>query len=66
MLKSKNQQQIIDQTAEFIRRKFDGESTGHDWYHIERVWKMAKRIGAKEGADPFVVELGALLHDIAD
>ncbi|MCR4307351.1 MAG: HD domain-containing protein, partial [Candidatus Berkelbacteria bacterium] len=43
-----------------------GEATGHDWYHIERVWKMAQKIGAKEGADPFVVELGALLHDIAD
>lgn len=66
MSKSKNEQQIINQTAEFIRQKFDGEATGHDWYHIERVWKMAQRIGAKEGADLFVVELGALLHDIAD
>lgn len=66
MPKSKSQQQIINQTAEFIRQKFDGEATGHDWYHIERVWKMARKIGVKEGADPFVTELGALLHDIAD
>ncbi|MDO8650085.1 MAG: HD domain-containing protein [Candidatus Berkelbacteria bacterium] len=66
MPKSKRQQQVIDQTAKFIRQKFDGEATGHDWYHIERVWKMAQTIGTKEGADPFVVELGALLHDIAD
>ena len=66
MGKSPSQQQIINQTAEFIRRKFDGESTGHDWHHIDRVWRMAQKIGAKEGADPFVVELAALLHDIAD
>ncbi len=66
MSKSKNQQEIINKTAEFIRQKFDGEATGHDWYHIERVWKMAQKIGVAEGADPFVVELGALLHDIAD
>lgn len=66
MSKSKSQQQIIDKTAEFIRQKFDGEATGHDWYHIERVWKMAQKIVHAEGADPFIVELGALLHDIAD
>lgn len=66
MKKSREQQEIIDQTANFIRHKFDGEATGHDWYHIERVWKMAQKIGAKEGVDPFVIELGALLHDIAD
>lgn len=66
MPKSKSQQEIINRTADFIRQKFDGEATGHDWYHIERVWKMAKKIAKKEGGDPFVVELGALLHDIAD
>lgn len=66
MPKSKSQQEIINRTADFIRQKFDGEATGHDWHHIERVWKMAQKIGVKEGADPFVVELGALLHDIAD
>jgi uncharacterized protein len=66
MPKSKSQQQVIDKTVEFVRQKFDGEATGHDWYHIERVWKMAQKIGAKEGADLFVIELGALLHDIAD
>ena len=66
MPKSKSQQEIINRTADFIRQKFDGEATGHDWYHIERVWKMAQKIGVKEGADSFVAELGALLHDIAD
>jgi len=66
MAKSKSQQQIVDKTAAFIRQKFDGEATGHDWYHIERVWKLAQKIAVAEGGDPFIVELGALLHDIAD
>lgn len=39
---------------------------GHDWWHIYRVWKTAKHIAASEQVDVFVVELGALLHDIAD
>lgn len=42
------------------------EGTGHDWWHMRRVWENAQRIGQAEGADMFVVELGALLHDIAD
>lgn len=42
-----------------------GDSS-HDWWHVWRVWQMAKRLAAEERADPLVVELGALLHDIAD
>ncbi|MBI4124513.1 MAG: HD domain-containing protein [Deltaproteobacteria bacterium] len=49
-----------------MRRRFAKESSGHDWWHIERVWKMARWLAKKEGADLFVVELAALLHDIAD
>jgi len=45
--------------------KLDNEG-GHDWWHIYRVWTMARRIGEKEQADMFVIELAALLHDIAD
>jgi len=59
-------QQIIDQTAEHIRRKLSGEGSGHDWWHVYRVWKNALSIGRLEHADMFVVELAALLHDIAD
>lgn len=58
--------QIIASVAKEIEQQFQGEATGHDWYHIERVWKNAKLIGAQEECDLFVVELGALLHDIAD
>ncbi len=57
---------IIEKTAEFVESKLKGEGSGHDWWHIYRVWKMAQYIGQKEKADRLVVELGALLHDIAD
>ena len=57
---------IINQVVKQIKTKFEGESSGHDWFHIERVWKLAKQIALKENANTFVVELGALLHDIAD
>lgn len=43
-----------------------GESSGRDWWHVYRVWRLAKRIGVAAGADLGVVELAALLHDIAD
>lgn len=61
-----NQKEIIQQTKEYVREKLKGEGSGHDWHHVERVWKNAVYIGEKEGADLYVVQLGALLHDIAD
>ena len=61
-----NKQEIINKTAEYVRSVLEGEGSGHDWFHVERVWKTAKYLGAKEKADLFVVELAALLHDIAD
>ena len=60
------QNEIIDSIVEKLKIKFEKESTGHDWFHIERVWKVAKEIGLKEGGDLFTIELGALFHDIAD
>jgi uncharacterized protein len=44
----------------------ENEGTGHDWWHVDRVRRMALRLAAEEGADPLVVELAALLHDMAD
>jgi len=58
--------QIIDKTAEFVKEKFSGEGTGHDWWHMYRVWQLAKKINKSEKANQLIVELGALLHDIAD
>jgi len=61
------QADCIQKTADFVKAKFSGEGTGHDWWHMYRVWQLAKTIVAEEKeADLFVVELGALLHDIAD
>jgi uncharacterized protein len=57
---------LIDRTGDHVRRRLSGDGTGHDWWHVYRVWKMAQRIGRAENADLLVVELAALLHDIAD
>lgn len=61
-----NQQQIIDNTVEFVKSALKGAEGGHDWWHTQRVWKTAQNMAKKENADSFIVELGALLHDIAD
>lgn len=57
---------FIKPTEDFVRKTLSHAEGGHDWWHIERVRKMAVVIGRAEGADVFVVEMGALLHDIAD
>ncbi|SCJ22278.1 putative hydrolase [uncultured Clostridium sp.] len=57
---------LIEETKKFVKSKLFGEGSGHDWYHIERVYNMAKFIGEKEKADSFIVEMTALLHDIDD
>ena len=58
--------QVIIQTTEYIKAKLMGEGSGHDWWHVYRVWKNAIHIGKQESVDIFVVELAALLHDVAD
>ncbi|MBX0332031.1 HD domain-containing protein [Pontibacter sp. HSC-14F20] len=61
------QQAIIDKTASYVKAQLEGEGSGHDWWHIFRVWKNALYIASHEkGADTFIVELAALLHDIGD
>jgi uncharacterized protein len=57
---------VILKTAQHVKELLDREGTGHDWWHIERVRKNALTIARAEKADLVVVELGALLHDIAD
>jgi uncharacterized protein len=61
-----NNDQIIKNIISNIKSQFEGDSSGHDWFHIERVYKTAKAIAHKENANVFITELGALLHDIAD
>ena len=57
---------IVNKTILFVKKKLDNAEGGHDWFHIERVYKNALSIADNEVCDDTVVKLGALLHDIAD
>jgi uncharacterized protein len=61
-----DQQTILNETENYVKQLLSGEGSGHDWWHILRVWNNAKTIAAAEDADLFIVELAALLHDIGD
>ena len=58
--------EIVSKTIDFVKQSLQQAEGGHDWWHAYRVWKTAIRIAEHEAADLFVVQLGALLHDIAD
>lgn len=58
--------QIIEATVSYVKQELHNAEGGHDWFHIERVWKNAINIAIQEAADILIVQLGALLHDIAD
>ncbi|MDR9416048.1 MAG: phosphohydrolase, partial [Gracilimonas sp.] len=58
--------EILTITENHVRQQLEGEGSGHDWWHIHRVRNTALKLGKKEQADLFIVELAALLHDIAD
>ncbi len=57
---------IIQQTADYVRSQCEHDSSGHDWWHIYRVWRNARAICERERANTFIVELAALLHDLDD
>jgi len=57
---------LINNTLQFVKITLADAEGGHDWFHIERVWNNSKLIAASENVNLLVVELGALLHDIAD
>ncbi|MGS0525613.1 HD domain-containing protein [Zobellia nedashkovskayae] len=58
--------EIVEQTIAFVKETLKGAEGGHDWFHIERVFKNTLLIAKEEKVDILVVSLGALLHDIAD
>lgn len=60
------QADIINKTVSFVKDTLVNAEGGHDWWHIHRVWTNAKLIAQTEQADNFIVQLAALLHDIAD
>lgn len=61
-----NHDQLIAETVKFVKHTLEGAESGHDWWHIQRVWNNALQIIKTESAEQVIVELAALLHDIAD
>lgn len=59
-------ERTIREAERWAKEKLGGDSSGHDWWHIERVRRLAVRLAKETGADAFVCEMAALLHDLAD
>ena len=57
---------ILEETVSYIQNLLINDRSGHDWWHIHRVWKTALYIAKHEKANLFVVQIAALLHDISD
>jgi uncharacterized protein len=57
---------LIGRAEEYVREQSAGDSSGHDWWHVQRLCSLALRLAREEGADELIVQLAALLHDIAD
>lgn len=60
------QDDVLAQARIFVKKELDNDSSGHDWWHIIRVTRTARMLAMTEGADEYICELSALLHDIAD
>ena len=58
--------QVLIEAERWAKEKLGGDSSGHDWWHIERVRRLTLRLAAATGANAFVCEMAALLHDLAD
>lgn len=63
---TKVQVSVINKTLDFVKETLFGEGSGHDYWHVYRVWNNAKALAKGEQCNTYIVELGALLHDIAD
>jgi uncharacterized protein len=62
-----NRLDILKSAEEFAKQRMAGFDSGHDWYHIERVRRLAVYINTQESlCDPFTLEIAVLLHDTAD
>ena len=57
---------IINKTRAFVKDKLQNEGSGHDWFHIERVYNLATYLCKKENGDEFIIKMAVLLHDIDD
>ncbi len=65
-MQSSREKEFIEKTINFVKKTLSDAEGAHDWWHIYRVWNLSKKIAKKEKVDIFIVELAALLHDIAD
>lgn len=61
-----NNKEVINNTKTFVQERLEGEATGHDWWHAERVINIADKIYQVEGGEWLTIELALLLHDIGD
>lgn len=58
---------LVDATIDFVKEELKGNDSSHDWWHIQRVWNMSRRIAEGEGIkDTMLIEMGAILHDVGD
>jgi uncharacterized protein len=58
--------EVINNTQSFVRERLEGEASGHDWWHVERVRNIAGSLHEVEGGDWLIIELALLLHDVGD
>ncbi len=56
----------VERTTRYVKEYFENEGSGHDWWHLFRVNKLALQLAKKEGGDMFIIEMAALLHDLDD
>jgi uncharacterized protein len=63
---TEKQEKVIETTKLYVQNELADAESGHDWWHVYRVWKIAVHIAKQEFASQYIVQLGALLHDIAD
>jgi len=59
-------QASLDKLLAFVKERFSGDSSGHDYFHTLRVYKMAMNIQKKEGGDEEIMAYASLLHDVDD
>jgi uncharacterized protein len=66
MLTVSKKRSVSRAAVAFVKDTLSEEGTGHDWYHIQRVWKNAREINTIEKGDAFIIILAVLLHDVGD
>ena len=58
--------EIINVIKKYVKSICENDSTGHDWWHIQRVYNNAMQINKKENANEFLITIIVLMHDLYD